>query len=276
MNRGMKSNDLRGAFTKLHITLLQCLTHGHFLIFKLNTLTPFNQALALHHTLGSSVINHNVIVRGRWRHVIPGSVLSPWCGLRPLRPLCSAWSCCNTSHSRAASGSESPPAQSQTPVAGGKRQKTTVSRTLLCNKMTSTTETGITTRTTKIMTDWDYTPRKQPLPYIWMHTCHHKAQLTNIPCNYARGHSAYGLHIVSRAHTVLVHLAFGQMWVITSSSSLADIISTMLSKNPQRLFGSRWKKKHCASELFYLCNANLPHPAVSSVCIYLCVRVCVC
>ncbi len=63
------------------------------------------------------------LLKGGWRHVIPGSVLSPWCGRCSLHPLCSAWSCCNTSRSRAASGSESPPAQSQTPSGRKKGKK---------------------------------------------------------------------------------------------------------------------------------------------------------
>lgn len=63
--------------------------------------------------------------KGGWHHVLPGSVPSPWCGLCSPPPLCSAWFCCNTSHSRAASGSASPPIQSQTPL--GKKNTKIVS-----------------------------------------------------------------------------------------------------------------------------------------------------
>lgn len=72
-----------------------------------------------------SILSHGKSAdrNGGWRHVIPGSVLSQWCGLCCLRLLCSAWSCCSSSHSRATSGSESPPARSQTPLGKRKEKK---------------------------------------------------------------------------------------------------------------------------------------------------------
>lgn len=113
-------------------------------------------------------VNEYVCVSMCWRHVIPGSVPSPWCGLCYLHPLCSAWSCCSTSRSRAAAGSASPPAQSQTPEGGQRKnlvwgdksaKKTGFQMVAKTTKKkhpfvkTTSMETGITTRPTKIMTN---------------------------------------------------------------------------------------------------------------------------
>ena len=57
---------------------------------------------------------------------IPLFVLWPWSCLWSLLPLCSAWFCCSTSHSRAASESESPPVQSQTPCTETEQRHVTV------------------------------------------------------------------------------------------------------------------------------------------------------
>lgn len=147
-----------------------------------------------------------LLKRGGWCHVIPGSVLSPWCGLCFLHPLCSAWSCCNTSRSRAASGSESPPDQSQTPEEN-KKQKgcKNIQASVDWNTMTGI-KAEIRTRMTKIMRNGEIIPPEKSenpcyfLKFFLLHTSYlpHNAEPTNIPCNYVREHPAYGLHIVLR------------------------------------------------------------------------------
>lgn len=62
-------------------------------------------------------------IRNELSTVLPGSVLSPLCGLCSLHPLWWAWFCCSTFHSTEFAVSVSPPAQSQTPAGHKEREE---------------------------------------------------------------------------------------------------------------------------------------------------------
>lgn len=92
--------------------------HPALLLCERQSLTSSHPDITEKHNWSHQVWLHcgaGVCWVGGWYQILPGSVLSQWCGRCSRCRLCHAWFCYMTSRNRVAAGSASPPALSRTP-----------------------------------------------------------------------------------------------------------------------------------------------------------------